>query len=221
MNCDEMRPMIGDWLEGELSASDVERVESHLSECADCRAERDETAALLASAGELEREIAPKRDLWEGIESRIAETGEVVRGPWWSQSWVGWAAAAVLVLALGVQLNRDRAATVSPGSVAQSSAVTMSAPNSIELIAQTSDAARSRDGLMQVREDLLRSITERRDSLDPEAQRQVDENLLIIDQAITSIYQALQDNPQNRELEFLLASTYQREVNFLKQMNLL
>jgi hypothetical protein len=221
MNCDEMRPMIGDWLDGELSASQVERLESHLAECADCRAECDETAVLLASAGELEREIAPPRDLWEGIENRIAETGGVVRGPWWSQSWLGWAAAAVLVLALGAQMNRDRTPTSSSGSLAQSTTATLSAPNSMELIAQTSDAARSRDGLMQVREDLLRSITERRDSLDPEAQRQVDENLLVIDQAITSIYQALQDNPENRELEFLLASTYQREVDFLKQMNLL
>jgi hypothetical protein len=217
MTCDEMRPMIGDLLDGELSAADVEKLESHLGECAECRAERAELDVLLASTAELERQITPSRDLWRGIESRIATAdGKIVRGPWWSSSWLGWAAAAGLVVALGVQMMGNRETPEVTESVA-------SAPDrsEIALVASVSEAAHARDGLLQVRTDLLRSITERRDSLDSETRQMVDENLLVIDQAIADIFHALQENPENRGLEFLLASTYQHEVSFLKQMNLL
>jgi hypothetical protein len=178
--------------------------------------ERKELEAPLAEARELEREIAPARDLWPEIKGRIAESGgKVVRGPWWSSSWLGWAAAAALVMVLGLRMGSDQEATV-PRSL-------VSAPDrsDISLVAQVSDAARARDGLGQVRADLLRSVIERRGSLDAEARQMVDENLLVIDQAIADIYQALQEDPENRGLEFLLASTYQREVDFLKQINLL
>jgi hypothetical protein len=178
--------------------------------------EQKELETLLAEARDLEREIAPARDLWPEIEGRIAISGgRVVRGPWRSSAWLGWAAAAVLVVVLGLRMGRDQE-SMTPGSLASSPD-----RDEISLVAQISDAARARDGLGQVRTDLLRSIIERRDSLDAEARRTVDENLLVIDRAIADIHYALQEDPENRRLEFLLASTYQREVDFLKQINLL
>jgi hypothetical protein len=222
MNCDEVRPLLGDLLDSELSVEDQARLESHLGQCAGCKAEYEAERSLLVAAGELDDEIAPARDLWEGIEARVATSGgQIVRGPWYSSSWLGWAAAAVLIVVLGVQMNNERTAETavdSRASLPDRGAIELSR---VELAAQVSDAVRSRNGLMQVREDLLRSIIERRDSLDPEARRLVDENRLVIDQAITDIFHALQENPENRGLEFLLASTYQHEVSFLKQMNLL
>ena len=99
MNCEEMRAMIDESIDRELSAADEERLERHLDACPACRGERDEVEALVTSARELDREITPQRDLWAGIEGRIATTdGEVIRGPWYSSAWLGWAAAAVLVV---------------------------------------------------------------------------------------------------------------------------
>lgn len=217
MNCEELRSLLNEYVDDELSSESREGLEIHARSCAGCRAELHELRALLDSASRLERRVAPERDLWSGIEQRIAPpTAGAVRGPWWSASWLGWAAAAVLVAALAIQVTRQETTTRSLEHADSGTRV-----ESLSRTALISDEARARDGLLQVRVDLLRSIAERRDSLDPEAREAVDETLRIIDQAITDLYDALQDDPDNQRLEFLLAATYQREVEFLKQVNLL
>lgn len=220
MSCDEFRSLLNDHVDGELSPSETVRFEAHLSECEACRAERAELVTLLENVGRLDRQLSPERELWGGIERRIGSGGRVVRGPWRSSAWLGWAAAAVLVVVVGVQMSRE-AAPVSEPAVAKVEDAAVPAVLSSSEVALASDEARARDGLILVRSDLLRSIEERRASLDPAAAALVDENLRVIDRAIADIYNALQEDPENRGLEFLLASTYQREVEFLKQMNLL
>ena len=116
--------------------------------------------------------------------------------------------------------------TLSPGegeSIQSLSAATeeVASETALAHFSRVSDEVRAKNGLMQVREDLLRSIGQRRGELDPRTQELVDRNLEVIDQAITEIYEALEQDPENRELELLLASTYQHEVEFLKQLNLL
>lgn len=217
MSCQEIREQLDDLIDGEATVGAARRIEAHLADCADCREELDGLRALRAATDELPAEVEPERDLWPGIESRIREPRRtLLRGPWSSASWVGLAAAAVLIAAVTIQLVRP-GVEIEPQSI--ESATTMTEP--LSEYALVSDEVRSRNGLMQVREDLLVSIAERHDSLDPETREMVARNLAVIDQAITEIQRALAEDPNNRGLEFLLAATYQREVEFLKQINML
>jgi len=217
MSCQEIREQLNDYVDGEL-ATDVEhRVEEHLAACAGCREDVRQLRSLLEAAGSLAAEIEPERDLWPGVESRIGKPERaVLRGSWASASWVGLAAAAVLVAAVIFQVAR-RDVEIAPQPVAPTATISERQAE----YALVSDEVRVRNGLMQVREDLLRSIGERRDSLDPETQETLARNLTVIDRAITEIQQALEENPDNQGLEFLLAATYQREVEFLKQINMI
>jgi len=217
MSCQEIHERFNDYLDDELSPSARLRVEEHLERCAECREELAGLESLLEASAALPREIEPDRNLWPSIDGRLVRSEPVVaRGDWWSQSWVGLAAAAVLIAAVTLQVVRrtDEAVPVAePPMVAVSEAVAT--------YARISEEVRARNGLQQVREDLLRTIIERRESLDPETQELIDRNLEVIDRAVAEIYQALEENPENQQLEFMLAATYQREVEFLKKMNLL
>lgn len=214
MSCREIRDLLSDYVDGELSSAAERRVGEHVDGCQACRRTLTELSSLLDAAGALARDVEPERNLWSGIEQRIQQPEPAVaRGSWWSASWVGLAAAAVLVLAVILQVSRED----EPLPASPSPDVAEAAPS----YALISEEVRARNGLLQVRKDLLRAIGERRASLDPKTQELVDHNLVLIDQAIAEIYQALEENPENRELEFLLAATYQREVEFLKNMNLL
>jgi hypothetical protein len=218
MSCQEINGRLDDYVDGSLSPDERGRVEEHLAGCAACREELEALRGLLDSAAGLAREIEPGHDLWPSIEGRLARAEPAVaRGGWRSQAWVGLAAAAALVAAVTIQVSRQADSPETAGAEPVEP-VAVEAAASFSVI---SEEVRVRNGLQQVREDLLRSIIERRESLDPETQELVDRNLELIDQAVAEIYQALEENPENQRLEFLLAATYQREVEFLKKMNLL
>lgn len=217
MNCQQILEQLDDYVDGESTAEAVRQIEEHLSGCTDCREELASLRLLLTATEALESEIEPGRDLWPGIESRIQEPQRgLLRGAWSSATWIGLAAAAVLVAAVTLQLVRPEV-EIAPQSVESAAAAVEVLPE-YRLV---SDEVRARNGLMQLREDLLISIAERHDSLDPETQEMVVRNLTVIDQAITEIQRALEEDPDNQGLEFLLAATYQREVEFLKQINML
>ena len=165
--------------------------------------------------------IEPGRDLWPEIESRLRpRTASVLRGPW-SRTWPARLAVAAALVAAAVLLMARQPETPSRASLPAASTTELVAHDNAAALAAASEKARVEDGLMQVREDLLRAIAVRRDDLDPATRELVDRNLEIIDQAIGELYQALEQDPENRQLEFLLATTYQREVELLKQINLL
>lgn len=225
MSCHEIQDLLSEYVDGDLESSQRVEVEEHLEGCAPCRAEATALRELVDSARALRRDVQPERDLWPQIEGALRPTAGVVVGPWRFPAWAGLAAAAVLVAAVTLLVVRQPGARLpDEGEPIQTlSAATEEAVSETTLAhySRVSDEVRAKNGLMQVREDLLRSIGERRGELDPRTQDLVDRNLEVIDQAITEIYEALEEDPENRELELLLAATYQREVEFLKQLNLL
>lgn len=62
----------------------------------------DETPGEVPGLGELDLSAEPARDLWAGIEARIAPPRR--RGAW--TAWVGYAAAASVTVAIGLSLWR-------------------------------------------------------------------------------------------------------------------
>ena len=87
-----------------------------------------------------------------------------------------------------------------------------------EAATSETDIARSQDGVLHARRDLLEMVERRRDQMDPEVLVVVEENMRILDEAIGQIYLALEEDPTNRRLHLLLATRYQQEVNLVKRV---
>lgn len=77
MTHEQVLDRLDDFAGGELPDTDRLRVQRHLDECGECRAEADALRALLDEARFLPREVAPPRDLWAGIASRLEPKASV------------------------------------------------------------------------------------------------------------------------------------------------
>ena len=106
MTCEAFDAALPDYLEGTLDGSPRASVERHLRECVRCAGLvrdleniRDEAAALT--------DLVPSRDLWAGIEARIAApviplAARPERQKRLVPAWMGIAAAALIVSTAGV-----------------------------------------------------------------------------------------------------------------------
>jgi hypothetical protein len=106
MTCEAFDTALPDYLEGTLDGSLRASVERHLRECVRCAGLvrdleniRDEAASL--------PDLVPSRDLWAGIEARIAApviplTARPERQRRLVPAWIGIAAAALIVSTAGV-----------------------------------------------------------------------------------------------------------------------
>ena len=92
------------YLDGELPAADRAALESHVAQCAACRANLAEERALIARAGQLlaaaqpaDRPAPPLQQLRQ----------RPVRRPWHVRTPVAWAASVVLALVAGYSLRES------------------------------------------------------------------------------------------------------------------
>ncbi len=171
--------------------------------------ERAAVDALVARARALARESEPARDLWAGIRNRIElERVEAPRARAWRARvqvpvW-GAAAAAALLLATSIGTG-----------------LWFSRPPSLDdpvAVRALADSLRDRDGMGQMRQDLLALLDERRAQLPPEVVAAIEKNLGEIDRAIAQIHLAFREHPDNAALRFLLAEAYRREADMLEQL---
>ena len=102
------------YLDGELSADERAAVETHLSQCATCRASlaeeralRERASAVLGAARPVERPAPPFEQLRR----------EAKRSPWRVRRSIAWAASIVLAIGLGYSL-RGREASPEAGRFA-------------------------------------------------------------------------------------------------------
>jgi Putative zinc-finger len=106
MNCEAFDTTLPDYLEGTLDDSRRASAERHLSECVRC-------ASLLRDIENISKEAAampdlvPSRDLWQGIEARIAApviplAARPERQRRFAPAWMGVAAAALIVSTAGI-----------------------------------------------------------------------------------------------------------------------
>ncbi len=121
MTCDEIRKLLDDLVDGNLSADEAARVRAHVDACRECKAELAALESLRVATNALPNEIEPDGDLWQEIESaldgvvRDAESGQArvigihLRGR--KAAWVvraGLVAAAAVLVAVGVREWRAR-----------------------------------------------------------------------------------------------------------------
>lgn len=212
MNCRDVERDLDRYLDGELPRGEREAIAAHLGECLSCRRDHRDLAALLARAGDLPAAIAPRRDLWPGIEARLRASAPppAARA---RRVWLPLAAAAVLALAVGLPWLGRRGAGEAPAPAVPAVAATR-APE-----IPGSEIARAEDGTQQTRTDVLSMLARQRDQLSPETVAVIEENMTIIDDAIAQIRAALDEDPMSRELNHLLAQQYQLEAELLTRVN--
>ncbi|HEU4563096.1 MAG TPA: zf-HC2 domain-containing protein [Gemmatimonadaceae bacterium] len=70
MTCERLDALLSEYLEGTLAAGDRAAVERHARSCARCGALLTDLSSIVLGARTLP-DLAPSRDLWSGIETRI------------------------------------------------------------------------------------------------------------------------------------------------------
>ena len=91
----------------------------------------------------------------------------------------------------------------------------------LQVLSAVAEVEASHPGVrvLLVRRDLVEAIEIRRDLLGPATSQSVEESLLVLDQAVAEIQQALEENPNDRRLRLLLAAKYQHEVRLLQRVS--
>jgi hypothetical protein len=166
-------------------------VEQHLAGCPDCRRELAAIRALVGEARSLPRSILPERDLWTGIEARLAPVaGPAPRGLWY-RPLVLLAAALFLLLAGATLATLYQRRT-------------------------TSEFALEQERYAQATADLARKLADDPAHLSASTRAVVERNLAIVDQAIQEAEAALATDPGNAELEQMVLARYAQRLALLK-----
>jgi hypothetical protein len=150
MTCEAFDAALPDHLEGTLDGSLRSAVEGHLRECVRCASLVRDLRNIESEAGRLP-DMVPSRDLWEGIEARIAApviplAARPERARRFAPTWMGIAAAALIVSTAGItytltarsfRASRPSVASAVPAPVAQTNAGDSSTPQAVVANADT------------------------------------------------------------------------------------
>ena len=217
MTCQELDERLDDWLDGALPQAEGALVEAHLAGCPSCRESERRLRRLLAHAAALPRSVSPSRDLWPGVERRVARA----RG--WAGLF-GWgpsltlAAAATVLAAVGALLWQAQP----PAAV---HTVQMPAPGPAFEAAAAQGALVSDPVLAQAEREyeaaantLLGALQQRQSALAPEDLARIQANLRVIDRALAEVRLALARDPGNPELNRMLVATHRKKVDVLRRV---
>lgn len=213
MNCKDVLERIDLYLDGELAASEREALSDHLTTCASCRLEVEETRELRDRAAALPRSLEPTRDLWPEIEARISDA-KIVRGRFSQRTYPALKAAAAVLVLVGSVVAAfliGRGQVVGPEARLDHrdrSGGTELASFSVRAVESDFAAARR---------ELLAALEARRSQLSPETYDTVMHNLAIIDQAIAGIDAALAEHPESPRLTRQLAVAHRQQIDLLER----
>ncbi|MEJ2084606.1 MAG: zf-HC2 domain-containing protein [Acidobacteriota bacterium] len=219
MNCNRCEQLLDEYIAETLSSDQVQTLEQHLEACKDCSSSLDELRSLLSAAAKLPRQITPEHDLWPGISRRIESSGVTRPRHHWRQTrTIQWLPLAAVLGLLVIGLWFSSSLTERRSSDRDFASKTRLESSQVPITALV-DQARSEDGTMQARIDLIGAVEQRRDVLDEETLRVIEANRLLLEQAIGEIRGALGDQPENRRLKLALAARYQQEIRFLQHVS--
>lgn len=188
MNCNDILSRLDGLRAGTLPAGEADLVKTHLSTCAACTSELAFLERLEADVARLPEGIAPPRDLWPGIDARLAPSRPARR-------WLALAAVITLV-AIG---GAVAAALLSP------------AP------AETDTVAAMESDYRSAASELLRTVEARQGELTPGVVRVVEQNLQITNAAITELQEALREQPGDPGLEWMLRAAWEKKLDLLRR----
>jgi hypothetical protein len=205
---------LSEYLDGDLSPAERERLEAHLVACGACRTVLEELQAVVATAGRLE-DREPEYDLWPGVRQAIGSRPVIAldsrrkpaRRITMSLGQLA-AAAASLVLVSG-----GAAWFLSQSQSSRGALVEAPAPPAV-LQPVTFDPRGRADSAITELQQILESHSSR---LDSSTVRILAENLALIDRAIGQARRALESDPSNPYLNDHLARTMRKKIEVLRR----
>jgi anti-sigma factor RsiW len=216
---DNWTERLSEYIDGDLSVAETEALESHLMACAECGRTLQQLRAVVTRAGQvIDRE--PSADLWSGIAARIAVAEVELEASWatspgkrrlsFSVPQLAAASVALMLMSAGtmymmVGRNADEGLAVNPPAVQQRATP---AQVSVRAVTRNYDAAVSELELV---------LAQNRTQLDTTTVRVLEQNLAIIDRAITDARSALGQEPANPYLSKYLDQAMQKKVQLLKR----
>jgi anti-sigma factor RsiW len=211
---EHLNELLSQYLDDEVTTLERMRVEGHLAQCAQCRADLEGLRVVVRRAGSLD-DRPPERDLWAGIAERIgsADSSDVVpfarrgRGRF-TFTWVQLAAAASVLIALsaGTATLLVHRPAVQSASGASSGGVRNGSPEA-QLMAGYDAPIR----------ELQQALDLRRGRLDTVTVRVIQQSLQVIDLAIRQAKDALARDPNNPYLNGHLQRALDRKLDVLRQ----
>ncbi len=219
---DRWTDRLSDYLDDELEPSERQELEGHLASCSECADALEGLRRVVARAQALE-DRPPASDLWPGIAQRIGASSDPVveleahrrrvaasrRRFAFSVPQLVAASIALMVLSGGTAWVLSGSASGRAGEAALATdARPVAATPSTRFAGSDYDAAVS---------ELQGILAERRDLLDAETVRVLEDNLLIIDRAIAQARRALELDPASTYLNEHLVTTMQQKLEFLRQ----
>lgn len=203
---------LSEYLDGELGRAASAALESQLANDAELRATLDDLRAVKSAAAR-QTELSPSADLWQGVRQRIVAEPVTHRRRTILFTIPQFAAAAGVMLFLGVGLARM-------GTEARPGAMDEEAIAGLE---SSTDASFVSDGLAVdpagyslFIEDLEGRIEAGRGVLDDETVRVLEQSLAKIDQAIRQAENALKVDPNSAYLNQHLANARARKLRLLE-----
>lgn len=240
--CDLMCERLAAYLEGDLSADEQAEAVQHLASCAPCAEALVELRAIVSEAAQLPL-LTPSRELWSGIEARIATPLTLLSGAATParrdprRQWQYAIAAGLLVAATAGATYLITARSSSPvatgpivasstpqqhdsltpsaAAVAPPIAPPAVAPSTVTNVSRrkSMSATRVYDREISLLDSLVHT---RRESLDPKTVKVIEQNLRIIDRAIAESRAALAKDPRSPLLTNRLDNVLGSKVELLR-----
>jgi anti-sigma factor RsiW len=215
---DQWTDRLSEYLDGELPGAERAALEEHLSGCAGCAATLAELRQVVARAGALD-DRAPQRELWAGISERIGAGGvdgrRAARRRWrglrltLTVPQLAAAALALMTLSAGsVWLTRPKKPVMQQANTGAVAPATLTPVSPVALVEGAYESA--------VR-DLQKVLDEGRGRLDTATVRVLEQNLRMIDAAITECRRALVADPASAYLNAHLAETMKQKLELLRR----
>ena len=236
MTCEEFQALLPDYLDGTtLDAAARVAASAHLRDCVNCAALVTDLRMIIRDAGELPA-LAPSRDLWSGIESRIESpvvslteriTGEhatadldalapVPRATVWSVRRLAVAASLLVAVTAGATYWAVARFDSTPATGAATERVTGVARGTpIIAAANRPTAEQTFDREIAVLHNIVR---DRRADLDSTTIAVIEKNLIVIDNAIAESKAALARNPASAFLADRLNRAYDSKLQVLRDV---
>lgn len=232
MNCDKCQDLVSDFVDGALSHEDQNTLNLHLEECLSCADVRNDLQSIIGFCKTQRGEYGPppnEQALWLRIRNVIEANDIAAPKATMAQparavsSWIGrtWelsfsqlaASAAIIVLLVSLSTVVGLRRFGSGGSV-QATAPT---EDSLSVAAVN---LRNRINQQQQAIDYWNQRVEyNKARWNPEMRETFDRNLKVIDQAVTSSFDALSTNPHDEVSEEMLNAALNEKLALLKEFS--
>jgi hypothetical protein len=195
MKCDEFKKYFYDFHDGLLSGSLSEEMTAHMNECEACSKVNAKYDKFLDGFSELPASIQPGRDLWPEIKERLKP---VKKDDLFKRiRLISIAASVVLAVISSAFLFYYQ---------------TRSMNKEARVLNQFDSASKE---YVKARKQLVAALHSKEGILKKETIEVIENNLVIMDQAITEIKLAIKKEPNNQSLVMMLADTYYKETDLL------